>query len=85
MKKGLYIDQFLLLRHIDREGLVQSKTEIKIPLKKEEIHVSKEPYIKEEIIIKKKPVVETRTVSEEVKSEKISVKENMKGEEREYS
>lgn len=64
---------------------VQSKTEIKIPLKKEEIHISKEPYIKEEIIIKKKPVVETRTVSEEVKSEKIRVKENMKGEEREYS
>jgi uncharacterized protein (TIGR02271 family) len=62
---------------------VQSKTEIKIPLKKEEIHISKEPYIKEEIIIKKKPVVETRTVSEEVKSEKIRVKENMKGEERE--
>jgi uncharacterized protein (TIGR02271 family) len=69
----------------EKWSVVQSKTEIKIPLKKEEIHISKEPYIKEEIIIKKKPVVETRTVSEEVKSEKIRVKENMKGEEREYS
>ena len=69
----------------EKWSVVPSKTEIKIPLKKEEIHISKEPYIKEEIIIKKKPVVETRTVSEEVKSEKIRVKENMKGEEREYS
>jgi uncharacterized protein (TIGR02271 family) len=56
------------------EGPVQSNTEIKIPLMKEEIEISKQPYVKEEIIIRKKPVIETRTVTEEVKSEKVKVR-----------
>jgi uncharacterized protein (TIGR02271 family) len=56
------------------EGPVQSKREIKIPLKKEEIEISKQPYVKEEVVIRKKPVVETRTVTEEVKSEKVKVR-----------
>ena len=56
------------------EGPVQSNTEIKIPLMKEEIEISKQPYVKEEVIIRKKPVIETRTVTEEVKSEKVKVK-----------
>jgi uncharacterized protein (TIGR02271 family) len=56
------------------EGPIQSNTEIKIPLMKEEIEISKQPYVKEEVIIRKKPVVETRTVTEEVKSEKVKVK-----------
>jgi uncharacterized protein (TIGR02271 family) len=56
------------------EGPVQSNTEIKIPLMKEEIEISKQPYVKEEVVIKKKPVTETRTVTEEVKSEKVKVK-----------
>ena len=50
-----------------------SKTEITIPLKKEEAKVSKKPYIKEEIVIKKKSVTETKTVNEQLKSEKVSV------------
>jgi uncharacterized protein (TIGR02271 family) len=50
---------------------VDSRTEIKIPLKREEIEVNKQSYVKEEIIAKKKPVTETRTVSEEVRSEKV--------------
>jgi uncharacterized protein (TIGR02271 family) len=50
-----------------------SKTEITIPLKKEEVIVSKKPYIKEEIVIKKKSVTETKTVNEQLKSEKVSV------------
>ncbi len=53
---------------------VQSVKEIKIPLMKEEIEISKQPYVKEEVVIKKKPVTETRTVTEEVKSEKVKVK-----------
>jgi uncharacterized protein (TIGR02271 family) len=57
-----------------QEGPVQSNTEIKIPLKKEEIEISKQPYVKEEVIIRKKPVIETRTVTEEVKSEKVKVR-----------
>ena len=50
---------------------VESRTEIKIPLKREEIEVNKQSYVKEEIIAKKKPITETRTVSEEVTSEKV--------------
>jgi stress response protein YsnF len=41
---------------------------------KEEIEISKQPYIKEDVIIRKKPVVETRTITEEVKSEKVKVR-----------
>lgn len=48
---------------------VTTKEEIKIPLKKEEIEVRKEPYVKEEIVIKKRRVAETKTITEEVKSE----------------
>jgi uncharacterized protein (TIGR02271 family) len=51
---------------------IQSKTEITIPLKKEEVVVTKKPYVKEEIVIKKKQVTETKTVSEDVMSEKVS-------------
>jgi uncharacterized protein (TIGR02271 family) len=50
---------------------VTTKEEIKIPLKKEEIEVRKEPYVKEEIVIKKRRVAETKTITEEVKGEKL--------------
>jgi uncharacterized protein (TIGR02271 family) len=63
------------------EGPVQSNTEIKIPLMKEEIEISKQPYIKEEVIIRKKPVIETRTITEEVKSEKVKVRRGTEEEE----
>jgi len=62
------------------ERPVQSKTETQVPLKQEEIQVTKQPYVKEEIIIKKKPVTETKTISEQVTSEKVTVK-NPEGEE----
>jgi uncharacterized protein (TIGR02271 family) len=51
---------------------IQSKTEITIPLKKEEVVVTKKPYVQEEIVIKKKQVTETKTVNEDVMSEKVS-------------
>lgn len=57
---------------ITSESPVESKTEIKIPLKREEVEVTKQPYVKEEVVVKKKPVTETRQVSEEVKSETLS-------------
>jgi uncharacterized protein (TIGR02271 family) len=56
------------------EGPVQSRTETKVPLKKEEVEVTKKPYVKEEVAVKKKPVTETRTVSDEVTSEKVNVR-----------
>jgi stress response protein YsnF len=36
--------------------------------------VTKQPYVKEEVAVKKKPVTETRTVSEQVTSEKVDVR-----------
>ena len=51
---------------------VESRTEIKIPLKREEIEINKQSYIKDEVIVKKRPVTETCTVTEEVGSEKVS-------------
>jgi uncharacterized protein (TIGR02271 family) len=56
--------------------LIESKTEIKIPLKREEIEVTKKPYVKEEIVIKRKPVSETRQISEEIITEQIVKPEN---------
>jgi uncharacterized protein (TIGR02271 family) len=62
------------------EEVVRSKTEIIIPLKKEDRIVEKKPYVKEEIVIKKKPVSETETISEQLITEKVSVR-NAAGEE----
>jgi stress response protein YsnF len=62
------------------QELTQSKTEINIPLKREDVVVSKKPYVKEEIVIKKKPVTETKTITEQVTSEEVSVR-NANGEE----
>ena len=55
------------------EDMTQSKIEISIPLKKEDVVVSKKSFVKEEIIIKKKPVTETKTITEQLISEKVSV------------
>jgi uncharacterized protein (TIGR02271 family) len=56
---------------------IESKTEIKIPLKREEIKVTKKPYVKEEIVIKRKPISETRRISEEIITEQIDEPENI--------
>jgi uncharacterized protein (TIGR02271 family) len=53
---------------------VQSRTETKVPLKQEEVQVTKQPYVKEEVSVKKKPVTETKTVTDQVTSEKVKVK-----------
>ena len=44
---------------------VESRTEVKVPLKSEEVQVTKQPYVKEEVSVKKKPVTETRTVTDQ--------------------
>lgn len=51
---------------------VTTREEIKISLKKEEVEVKKEPYVKEEVVIKKKRVEESKTITEDVKSEKLA-------------
>jgi uncharacterized protein (TIGR02271 family) len=43
---------------------VESRTEVKVPLKSE-VQVTKQPYVKEEVSVKKKPVTETRTVTDQ--------------------
>ena len=52
------------------EEIMQSKTEISIPLMREDVVVSKKPYVKEEIVIKKKSVTENKKVTDQVPSEK---------------
>jgi uncharacterized protein (TIGR02271 family) len=53
---------------------VQSRTETKVPLKQEQVQVTKQPYVKEEVSVEKKPVTETKTVTDQVISEKVKVK-----------
>ena len=53
------------------EGPVESRTEISIPLKREEPVITKKPYVKEEVIVKKKPITETKTITEDVTHENI--------------
>jgi uncharacterized protein (TIGR02271 family) len=55
------------------ERPVQSKTDTKVQLSKEDVQVTKDAFVKEEVVVKKKPVTETRTVSDTVRSEKIDV------------
>jgi uncharacterized protein (TIGR02271 family) len=55
------------------QGPVKSKTEITVPLMREEVEVTKEPFVKEEVVVKKKSITETRTVSDSVTKERINV------------
>ena len=54
---------------------VESEQEIRVPLKQEQVQVTKQPYVKEEVAVKKKPVTETKTVSDQVTSEEVRVKD----------
>jgi uncharacterized protein (TIGR02271 family) len=55
------------------QGPVKSKTEIKVPLMREEVEVTKEPFVKEEVVVKKKSITETRTIHDTVTKERINV------------
>ena len=82
MKKYLLRDDVLLVMlEKQQKDQYKSRTEIKIPLKKEEVQVTKQSYVKEEVAVKKKPVIETRTVSDQVTSEKVKVKSATREEE----
>ena len=58
------------------EGPVDSRTEISIPLKREEPVVTKTPYVKEEVIVRKRPITETKTITEEITIENINYDNN---------
>ena len=62
---------------------VESEQEIRVPLKQEQVQVTKQPYVKEEVAVKKKPVTETKTVSDQVTSEEVRVKGTAREEEKE--
>jgi uncharacterized protein (TIGR02271 family) len=55
------------------ERPVSSETEARVPLRKEEVEVTKKPYVKEEVVVKKEPITETKTISDTVTSEKVDV------------
>ena len=54
------------------EDFVDKKTEISIPIKREEAVITTKPYVKEEVVVKKKPVTETKEVTGGVTHEKIN-------------
>jgi uncharacterized protein (TIGR02271 family) len=87
-KETFYIPKNMVWSHTMEHSVIQHpvepRTEIKIPLKREEVQVTKQPYVKEEIVVKKKPVNEIRQVSELVRSEKVNTDDkNVKVEEQE--
>ena len=51
--------------------LEKTNTIIKIPLKREEIEVTKKPYIIEELVVRKKPITKTQTLTEEITTERV--------------
>jgi uncharacterized protein (TIGR02271 family) len=57
------------------------KTENSIPVIEERLEMSKKESMEEEIVIKKKSVTETKTVTDQVASEKVKVKGDSVGEE----
>ena len=67
----LIIERRTVEDRLTDEKPVESRTEIKIPLKREEVEATKQSYVKEEIILKKKQVIETRNITEELASEKL--------------
>ena len=56
---------------------LDSKTEFRIPIKREEPVVTKKSFVREEVIVKKRPITETREVTKEVTSEKVNVADNI--------
>jgi uncharacterized protein (TIGR02271 family) len=52
---------------------------IKINLAHEDVDVKKTPEVREELIIHKTPVTETRHISEDIRSEKFTTSDNIKG------
>ena len=55
------------------EGPVTSRQEVKVPLKSEEVQVTKENVVTGEVEIKKKAVTENQQVTEDVTTERVDV------------
>ena len=74
MKKSQWRGDQLVKLQQTPDRPVDSEQEIRVPLKQEQVQVTKQPYVKEEVSVKKKPVTETKTISDQVTSEEVSVK-----------
>jgi uncharacterized protein (TIGR02271 family) len=48
----------------EAQSPIQSQEDIKIPLKREEVEVTKKPYVKEEAVIKKKAFTDNKEITE---------------------
>jgi uncharacterized protein (TIGR02271 family) len=57
----------------EADSPVKSRTEVKVPLTREEVEVTKKPYVKEEVVVTKEPVTETQTVTDTVTSERVDM------------
>ncbi len=55
----------------EAQSPIQSQEDIKIPLKIEEVEVTKKPYVKEEAVIKKKAFTDNKEITEDVTSEEL--------------
>ena len=55
----------------EAQSPIQSQEDIKIPLKREEVEVTKKPYVKEEVVIKKKAFTDNKEITEDVTSEEL--------------
>lgn len=66
---------------MDMDSEIMEDEDIRIPIKEERIHVSKEPVVREELVIKKHEVEDTETVRDTVKREKAHVDRSLDHEE----
>jgi uncharacterized protein (TIGR02271 family) len=55
----------------EAQSPIQSQEDIKIPLKREEVEVTKKPYVKEEAVIKKKAFTDNKEITENLTSEEL--------------
>jgi uncharacterized protein (TIGR02271 family) len=55
----------------EAQSPIQSQEKIKIPLKREEVEVTKKPYVKEEIVITKKAFTDTKEIKDDITSEEL--------------
>ena len=53
---------------IEAQPPIQSYEDIKIPLKREEVKVTKKPYVKEEVMLKKKAFTDNKEITEDATS-----------------
>ena len=71
------INRIVLILSKPESSSLDSKTEFRIPIKREEPVVTKKSFVREEVIVKKRPITETREVTKEVTSEKVNVTDNI--------